>query len=174
MKKRISLIFLVCMILVSLVALSSCGNSKSCDHEYEDATCTTPKTCSECGKPKGEPLGHSFKPATCTEPETCTVCSETRGAALGNSFKAATCTEPATCTTCYMTQGTALGHKGGVAYCNEKAVCDTCHEEYGEVNSANHKDVPVWQKRYSEHWQEYKCCGALLSSKESHNIVGGT
>lgn len=174
MKKRFSLIFLVCVILASLAILASCQKSDKCDHEYEDATCTEPKTCEECGKTKGEPLGHNFAAATCTSPATCTVCSATEGMALGHNFKPATCTAPQTCSVCYMSQGVPLGHKGGVATCTNKAVCEVCNNEYGELNTANHTEDAVWQKRYTEHQEMYPCCGMAISSKESHSMSGGT
>jgi len=54
-------------------------------HQFVDATCTTPKTCS-CGLTEGEALGHTEKvvdatPATCTQSgltagKVCSVCNE--------------------------------------------------------------------------------------------------
>ncbi|MBQ9125959.1 MAG: hypothetical protein IJY13_04815 [Clostridia bacterium] len=54
-------------------------------HQFADATCTTPKTCS-CGLTEGEALGHTEKvvdatPATCTQSgltagKVCSVCNE--------------------------------------------------------------------------------------------------
>ena len=55
---------------------TACGYKKGdvvCDHEWTEATCTTPKTCSICGVTEGEALGHDWKDATCTEPKTCGV-----------------------------------------------------------------------------------------------------
>ncbi|MBQ6947445.1 MAG: hypothetical protein IJN42_05300 [Clostridia bacterium] len=36
-------------------------------HTWEAATCTSPKTCSECGKKEGSALGHSFYDGICYE-----------------------------------------------------------------------------------------------------------
>ena len=36
-----------------------------CEHIWEEATCTTPSTCTRCGTTQGEPLGHSFSYGTC-------------------------------------------------------------------------------------------------------------
>lgn len=78
-----------------MVVLSSCGHT----HTWVDATCTAPKTCSECGETEGDPLGHTWVDATCTEPKTCSVCGETEGDALGHNVetwetaKAPTCSE---------------------------------------------------------------------------------
>lgn len=54
MKKLFSLLLVLAMML-SLVA---CGE---CDHDWEDATCEEPKTCSKCGETKGKPAGHDWE-----------------------------------------------------------------------------------------------------------------
>ena len=36
------------------------------EHNWLDATCTEPKTCTVCGKTEGEPLGHSYESFVCT------------------------------------------------------------------------------------------------------------
>lgn len=79
-------------------------------HKWKDATCTTPKTCSICGKTEGEALGHKWQNATCTEPQICKICKATKGKELGHdpdewtTIKEATCTEvgekEATCKRC--------------------------------------------------------------------------
>ncbi len=35
-------------------------------HEWKEATCTEPKTCTKCDKTEGEALGHTWVEATCT------------------------------------------------------------------------------------------------------------
>ena len=45
-------------------------------HEFEDATCTTPKTCLECGEVHGEALGHDFVEVAAEEPAICGICGE--------------------------------------------------------------------------------------------------
>ena len=51
------------------------------EHEWNDATCTSPKTC-RCGATEGEALGHDYSDATCYEPQTCKNCGETLGIEL--------------------------------------------------------------------------------------------
>lgn len=51
MKKIIILSTLSLFMLFGLVGCT-------CNHEWEDATCTEPKTCTKCGKIEGKPLGH--------------------------------------------------------------------------------------------------------------------
>ena len=67
------------VLLIAVIAASTI-----CRHDWITATCTTPETCSKCGKTQGEVLGHTWIDATCTEPKTCTVCGETEGEALGH------------------------------------------------------------------------------------------
>ncbi len=63
-------------LLCGICSLSGCG----CKHkEWQDADCTTPKTCADCGNTEGEPLGHDWADATCTAPKTCQCCGETEG-----------------------------------------------------------------------------------------------
>ncbi|MBR7071008.1 MAG: hypothetical protein IKI29_02470 [Clostridia bacterium] len=49
----------------------SCGDSyteripKSTSHDWESATCTSPKRCKVCGKTEGEARGHTYASKTC-------------------------------------------------------------------------------------------------------------
>lgn len=98
MKKR-SLCILVLILCLSM--LTGC-----CFHkEWYAATCTAPKTCVECGKTEGEPLGHFWAHATCETPKTCTACYLTEGSSLGHRWLDATTEAPKTCTTCALTEG---------------------------------------------------------------------
>ena len=127
MKKR--MITLGLITAISALFLTGC-----CDHEWVDATCGTPKTCSKCGETEGEPTGdHTWVDATCTEPKTCSVCGETEGEALGHDWEAATCTEPETCSVCGETEGKALGHDWKAATCTEPKTCSVCGKTKGEA-----------------------------------------
>ena len=55
-------------------------------HDWAEASCTAPKTCSKCAKTEGEPLGHRWEEATCAKPRTCAACGETNGAVLPHQF----------------------------------------------------------------------------------------
>lgn len=72
-----------------IFGFSACG----CNHEWQDATCIEPKTCSLCGATEGEPLGHIFENATCTKPKTCSRCGESKGKALGHDYVDGYCTK---------------------------------------------------------------------------------
>lgn len=56
-------------------------------HTWEDATCTTPRTCSVCGETEGRPLDHTLAEANYQAPATCTVCGATEGGALTPDFE---------------------------------------------------------------------------------------
>lgn len=105
-----------------VLLLSSCGHS----HSWQNADCTTPKTCAECGETDGEPLGHTWKEATCTTPKTCTVCGKTEGDAIGHTWEEATCDTPKTCGMCGKTEGEALGHSWEDATCENPKKCSVC------------------------------------------------
>ena len=146
MKKVLSLIAILCLALVFFAACDNPQQSttnKPCEHNWVDANCEAPKTCSECGETEGAALGHNpievFGQApTCTEPGQtnfvyCDVCDKNLSEAkeiapLGHTEetiagKAATCTEAGLtdgkkCSVCGVTTVEqtvieALGHKAG-------------------------------------------------------------
>ena len=61
------------------------ATSPSHIHNYSNATCTQPKTCS-CGATTGSALGHQFSSATCTSAKKCSRCGATSGSALGHNY----------------------------------------------------------------------------------------
>lgn len=104
---------LVCVI--TFLLFEAIGMSMRCDHVWQGASCTSPRTCIKCGETQGDPLDHTWKDATCTTPKICSVCGVTEGSdiALGHDWVEATCTEPNTCRVCGKTAGEALGHSFG-------------------------------------------------------------
>lgn len=103
------------------------------EHVWKKATCTKPKTCTECGETEGSPLGHTWTAATCTAPKTCNVCGETEGTALAHTWIEATCTTPKTCSVCGETEGSTLGHTWIEATCTIPKTCSVCGETEGEL-----------------------------------------
>lgn len=101
MKKRLLSAVLVVLILANLTACSlipkgenstennndvvPSSNESSekveevCEHQWIEATCTEPKTCSLCGITEGETLEHDFAPATVDSPKKCKVCGFEEG-----------------------------------------------------------------------------------------------
>ena len=103
-------------------------------HKWVAATCTAPKTCSECKVTEGIVKAHSWKSATCTAPKTCSECKATEGAAKGHSWKEATCTDAKTCSACKKTEGKALGHTWAAATCTTPKTCSVCKATNGKAN----------------------------------------
>ena len=111
------------------MSLTGCGHT----HEWQEATCTTPKTCTTCNKTEGETLDHTWTEATCSAPKTCSVCGETEGEPLGHTLTEANCSAPKTCSVCGETEGEPLGHTLTEANYQQPATCEVCGETVGEV-----------------------------------------
>lgn len=124
MKKGI----MVLAVCITATALTGC----CVKHQWEEASCNTPKTCSECGKTEGEASGHQWQEATCELPKTCSQCGETEGNSLGHDWKEATCEEPRTCSRCKSIEGEALGHNFTEANYQTPKTCTNCMATEGE------------------------------------------
>lgn len=103
-----------------------------CQHQWVDADCKVPKTCSLCGATEGGALGHTWIGANCEAPKTCAVCSQTEGEALGHSWTDANCEAPKTCAVCGKTDGEALGHTWTDANYQAPKICSVCNTADGE------------------------------------------
>ena len=118
LKRRILSVWLIFM----LFFLSGC----CLNHNWVEATCTEPKTCSKCGETEGEALGHAWVNASCETPKTCSVCGATKGDALGHTWVEATCTRAAYCSVCGKNMGKSLGHDWKSATCETPKTCIRC------------------------------------------------
>jgi len=157
-------------------------------HNWVDATCTAPKTCTVCGATEGEALGHDYN-AVVTVP-TCTAagyttytcaCGDTyvgdTVAAPGHNWVDATCTAPKTCSKCGATEGEALGHDWIPATCLRQETCGTCGETRGELaehtydnacdTTCNVEECGYIREVADHIWSEGTCsvCGAASPSK---------
>ena len=68
---------------LALFLLAGCG----CQHEWQDASCTAPKTCINCQETEGESIGHNWRDASCMVPKTCIDCQATEGETIDHSSK---------------------------------------------------------------------------------------
>lgn len=123
---------LICVCLLAalcLLVLAGC----QCEHEFADANCETPKTCTKCGETEGEALGHTWTDADCVTPKTCSVCDATEGEALGHTWVDADCVTAKTCSVCAAVEGEALGHTWVDATCAAPQTCSVCAAAEGET-----------------------------------------
>lgn len=81
MNKRFISFFIIIVCVLSL--LTACG----CKHEWIEASCVAPKTCSLCGEAEGDVVAHVWQDATCTKAKTCTVCAIEEGAPTDHSWQ---------------------------------------------------------------------------------------
>ena len=117
------------LLLLSILAaalLTGC----SCDHQWTEAICEIPKTCTLCNTTEGDPLGHNWQAADCETPKTCSRCKLTEGSPLGHTWEEATCTSTKICSVCSRTEGEPLEHTWeGEATLYAGAICTVCGAE---------------------------------------------
>ena len=129
-------------IVVGLAAFLIIVNLGTCNHEWQEATCTEPRTCTKCGESEGNALGHDWLEASCTAPKTCSRCGITEGEPLGHDWQDATCTKPEVCAICGEEQGEPLGHDWQDATCVLPQICKVCGEKTGEALG---HDIAEWE-----------------------------
>ena len=121
-------LMIIALALVMLLALAGCA----CEHEWMDADCVTPKTCTKCQEIEGAPLGHTWSAATCVDPKICENCAVTEGEPKGHEWVEATCTEPNICSVCGETDGEPLGHAWVDATEYAPKTCSACGVTEGD------------------------------------------
>lgn len=77
------------VLAVVAIAVMAFGLTGCCiSHDWQDATCTQPQTCSKCGKTTGEPLGHEEQgEANYQSGPICSRCGEELGDKLQGDFE---------------------------------------------------------------------------------------
>jgi len=148
--------------------ICSCGESQSekiyaIGHDWNDATCTSAKTCKNCGVTEGSAKGHNWNDATCTSAKTCKNCGATEGSAKGHSWNDATCTSAKTCKNCGATEGSAKGHNWNDATCTSAKTCKNCGATEGSAKGHNWNDATCTSAKTC------KNCGATEGSAKGHN-----
>ena len=148
-----------------------------CEHDWVDATCSAPKTCTKCGETEGEALGHAWGEtayswaedySSCTATRECSRCTEKEVNTTNNvasSTTDATCENPgetvytATFVNDWAETQTetigipALEHKDD----NKDHVCDSgCSVAIGTCEDAN-----------KDHACDYGCGKAYGEHKDS-------
>lgn len=160
---------------VLVVAMTMVMTGCCLSHEWQDATCTTPKTCGKCQEVEGEALGHTWTDATCTEAKKCSVCGATEGSALGHTWADATCTEAKKCSACGATEGEALGHKLTEATYQQPVTCTVCGKTEGDVlpPTASAEDIAALQAKVDAFVETYNTGNQAVIDELSRFIAGG-
>lgn len=124
----------------------------SCKHEWKDADCQMPKTCTLCGETEGEPVAHSWADATCEQAKACRLCGQSEGEPTDHSWMDATCEQAKTCNFCGITEGEALGHNYDVwQVANDDVWQRTC-ENCGAMQNI----VSYFEALMEGEWELYK------------------
>lgn len=160
------------------------------DHQWQDATCTEPKICIDCGAVDGEALGHDWKNGTCTEPKSCQRCGYTDSKAVGHKWDAGQVIKEATeeengellltCTVCGETQTQVIPALNHTHAYDETAVTEpTCTEGGYTTHTCSCGDSYIASETppTGHAWQEATCtqpktcptCGATEGEALSHN-----
>ena len=126
---------ILCMVLC--INLCACGH----EHEFNDATCTSPAKCKTCGEIKGSIAEHQWIDATCTEPQICNICKSEQGKPNGHFWMKADCDNPKVCKTCKVTEGKPKGHK------KEIGKCGRCKKF---INKDIYNKINDWIDNYSK------------------------
>ena len=169
MKKIIKLLSLMMAFVIAFTftACTNDDNSETCNHNYIEATCTQPKTCSICGETVGEvSQNHNYSVATCKDPKTCLDCGKTLGGTSAiHSYEPETCTKPKTCSTCGKTLGNALGHNYSEATCKNPKTCTVCGDTYGGLAEHDYSEATCTEPK--------TCivCGDKIGTVKEHEIV---
>ena len=103
------------------------------DHKGGEATCVSKAKCEVCGTEYGEIDSTNHKN---TETRNAVEATCTADGYTGDTYCADCDTK--------LEDGEVIkaeGHKGGEATCVDKAVCEVCKQEYGEIDSTNHKNT---------------------------------
>ena len=160
MKKTLCLISVFMLIVVLAFSLSSC----ECNHEWQEATCTAPKTCVKCGEKSGSPLWHDYVRIACDECMSCSRCGKNTSEKLPHQY-IGECEKIGVCYYCNEQSPEVLEHsyngnvKTGVLKCTN---CDKkmCAED---IQGKSTKDLTGAERAYI-YWHLNHYLTALSSS----------
>ena len=160
MKKILCLISVFMLIVVLAFSLSSC----ECNHEWQEATCTTQKTCTKCGEKSGLPLWHDYVRVACNEYMRCSRCGANTSEKLTHQY-VGECDKIGVCYYCNEQSPEVLEHrydgnvKTGVLKCTN---CDRkmCAED---IQGKSTKDLTGAERAYI-YWHLNHYLTALSSS----------
>ena len=135
---------------------SECGEVdtstiEALNHDWTEATCSTPKTCKICSTTEGQVAAHAFTEETVKD-EALKAKADCTNAAI--YFKSCSCGEISTEETDIFTNGTALGH-------SDKNADHTCDNGCGKTDIGTHADAN------KDHVCDYGCKTAIGTCADS-------
>ncbi len=156
-------------------------DENECTHNWVDATCTKPKTCSLCGETEGEAKGHTGGTATCLAKAVCEACKEEYGEVTAHNYDqnawgytspdghARLCT-----TTGCQAHETIVAHKPNVpATEKDPSVCTECEYVIAPaLGHITHTAKPEWKKDDSGHWHDCVGCSTEKVDFAAHVYDG--
>lgn len=149
---------LLVLLMLTAVVLSGC----CIRHDWQEATCQAPKTCTKCGKTQDSALPHVWQEATCETGRTCAVCGIVRGEPLGHKWDQASCETPRTCSVC----GLAVGSRAHV-WAETELQPEGCVESCISCEEKQVIQVTDWESLAAEWIQgQWKVAGMYDKSKE--------
>ena len=178
----------IVLMIVAIIAFVGCEvnlssmHSHHCDHIWNDATCSAPKTCSLCGETEGESLAHTEevvagKQASCTEAgltegKKCSVCGEILVAqeeipALAHTEEVVA-GKQASCTEAGLTEGKKCSVCGEILVAQEEIPALAHTEEVVAGKQASCTEAGLTEGK--------KCsvCGEILVAQEEIPALGHT
>ncbi len=70
------LCFLLVLSLLVITTVGCSSEAKPCNHNWNEATCIQPKTCSKCGEVEGDTIDHLWVEAEDGSSRACSVCGK--------------------------------------------------------------------------------------------------
>ncbi len=154
-------------------------------HNYNSATCTSPKTCNLCGLTSGESLGHTGGTANCKTRAKCTRCEKYYGSLNANNHVNIKTLEAvaSTCTKTGLTKGKKCGDCGKVIVAQQTVakedhtysnMCDKTCNVCGKTRTVSEHPFGDWTTikapSCTETGVEKRICSAC-KKEESRDVV---
>ena len=142
-------------------------------HEWHQATCVMPESCSKCGATRGDLGEHDYSKATCQKPETCKYCGATKGGPDPNAhvWQFVGCEEQEVCAHCGA-KGSVSHHQFVRTECEKPMQCSVCGAE-GPVAEHDWKVTETKKATCTENGEvTYSCSFCLAKKTETEDANG--
>lgn len=155
---------IVCLLLIAMFTSVLTGCCLS--HEWTEATCTAPSTCTKCGETEGTLLPHNWEEATCSVPKKCLNCGATEGETLPHIWVEATCKTAKVCAVCAAVEGNPLPHTWIEATCVTPETCSVCGYVNGVAPGHTPKDWVENPNNSKEQISVCVDCDEIIDTRE--------